>query len=92
MNGLGGLAERRREFSEIEVVEGRRVVDLSGRREIECPLLDANARLVSFNGNRKRRHCGYKLSEHGWLQKVGRPLSEVEPFLQDLEARPTGLA
>ena len=51
-----------------------------------CPLLDAHGRYVSFNGNKKRRGCGYLLlSEHGWLAKAGRSSSELRLFLQDLE-------
>lgn len=77
--------QARREFSEIEVVEGNSVVDLSGRGQAPCPFLAANGRYVSFNGNKKRRHCGYKLlSDHGWLSKAGRPVSAVKPFLHDL--------
>jgi len=75
----------RRDYSEIEVISGNRIVDLSGRGELDCPLLDASGRYVGFNGNKKRRGCGYLLlSAGGWLSKAGRLVSEVEPFLQDL--------
>ena len=75
----------RKDFSEIEVISGNRLVDLSGRGELVCPLLDASGRYVGFNGNKKRRGCGYLLmSEAGWLSRAGRNLAELELFLQDL--------
>jgi hypothetical protein len=75
----------RREFSELEILSGNRIVDLSGRGEIVCPFLDANGRYVSFNGNKKRRGCGYLLlSQGGWTSKAGRSTANVELFLRDL--------
>jgi hypothetical protein len=75
----------RREFSEVETIAGNHVVALSGRGEIVCPLLDAHGLYVSFNGNKKRRGCGYLLlSERGWLSKAGRSSSDLRLFLQDL--------
>jgi hypothetical protein len=75
----------RKDFSEIEVFEGNNVVDLSGRGKIVCPLLEANGRYMGFNGNKKRRGCGYLLlSARGWLSKAGRSVTELQPFLLDL--------
>ena len=39
------------------------------RENIQCPLLDAKTRYVSFNGNRSRKGRGYKTST--WLDRSG---------------------
>ncbi len=67
-------------------------MDLSGRGELVCPLLDASGRYVGFNGNKKRRGCGYLLqSAGGWLSKANRNPFEVKSFLQDLSLLSTEL-
>ena len=77
----------RREFSEPELLDGNDVPNAQGREKIECPHLGSHGRYFGFNGNGKRRGCGYQiLSEGGWLFKAGYDCQDVENFLADLAA------
>jgi hypothetical protein len=71
--------------SEAEVLAGNLVPDLAGRNNVACPLLKPEQSYVAFNGNGKRRGCGYLLlGEHGWLARAGYANDDVEVFLSDL--------
>ncbi len=77
---------QRREYSEPEVITGTSVPDAQGRNNILCPHLDGN-KFVGFNGNGKRRGCGYCFTtEGGWLVKAGYAQDDVLSFLTDLSA------
>jgi transcriptional regulator with XRE-family HTH domain len=76
---------KRREFSEPEVTAGNSVTDAQGRRNIVCPVLTENNRHIGFNGNGKRRGCGYCLAtDGGWLDKAGYDRDDTVGFFSDL--------
>jgi hypothetical protein len=73
-----------------ELIAGNLVADTRGRGTIECPLLSGNQSWVGFNGNKKRKGCGYKLTTPGgWLSKAAYPSTEVLRFLDDLRTLST---
>lgn len=76
---------QRREFSEPEVKSDNFVADAQGRYEIACPMLVESGPYLGFNGNGKRRGCGYRLlSDGGWLEKAGYDRDGVLSFVSDL--------
>jgi hypothetical protein len=73
--------------AEPEILRDGLVPDFRGQKAIPCPLLVTGGPLVAFNGNKKRRGCGYKLaSDGGWMAKAGYPQSDIQAFLGDLAA------
>lgn len=76
---------QRREFSEPDVLASNSVPDAQGGNEIECPLLTVGCRRIGFNGNAKRRGCGYCLTTAGgWLDKAGYDRDDNVGFFSDL--------
>lgn len=79
--------EHRKDASEAEVFPGNQILDFHGKKMKECPQLLPNEKYVGFNGNRKRKGLGYRIdTPTGWPGKAGYALSEVVPFLRDLQA------
>jgi hypothetical protein len=77
----------RRDFGQPEIIRGNEVTDAGPRGTLICPFLTPDCQYVGFNGNRKRRGCGYLLlTNGGWLAKAGYDRSDPRPFLDDLAA------
>ena len=76
---------KRQEFSQPEITAGKSVTDAQGRKTIACPVLVENNQYIGFNGNGKRRGCGYCLTtDGGWLNKAGYDRDDTVGLLSDL--------
>jgi hypothetical protein len=63
------------------------VPDFRGRKSIRCPALESGGPFIGFNGNKKRRGCGYKLASiGGWMAKARYPQTDMTGFLGDCAA------
>jgi hypothetical protein len=63
------------------------VPDFRGRKSIPCPALESGGPFIGFNGNKRRKGCGYKLaSSGGWMAKARYPQTDMTGFLGDCAA------
>jgi hypothetical protein len=83
---LTRASKRRRGESVVpEIFEGNITPGLRRRSNLTCPLLSPDGRYLGFNGNKKRKGCGYYLlSPRGWLHRAGYSPESIEAFLDDL--------
>ena len=84
-NNPSAVNDAGQELSSAEVMVGNRIPNIHGRETLSCDLLDADAKFVGFNGNKKRRGLGYRLATPGGLlAKAGYAPDDVQRYLADL--------
>ena len=90
----GKAKGRRNAPSEAELFVGNEIPGIQRKGTIQCGLLDEDQKYVGFNGNKKLKGLGYRLTTSGgWLAKAGYACDDLERFFDDLAAlaKPLGM-